>query len=115
MKLSPSMKSSRKKASALKQKPLNQGEPALVSLSLSRRKLWFFRFLVLSGLPLILFGMIELILRLVGFRYPTGFFLPMQHDGQQVLVQNNQFGWRFFGAAMAPMAEPHFPPQTQSS
>ena len=109
------MKSPRKKASALKQKPLNQGEPALVSLSLSRRKLWFFRFLVLSGLPLILFGMIELILRLVGFGYPTGFLLPMQHDGKQVLVQNNQFGWRFFGAAMARMPEPICLPKAKSS
>lgn len=53
------------------------------------------------GVPLGFLGLLELVLRLVGFGYPTGFLLASQRDGHPVLVQNNQFGWRFFGAAMA--------------
>lgn len=46
-------------------------------------------------------GLLELTLRLAGFGYPTSFMLPALHDGRKLFVQNNQFGWRFFGAAMA--------------
>jgi tetratricopeptide (TPR) repeat protein len=48
----------------------------------------------------------ELALRFSGFGHPTNFLLPSLRDGQKVLVQNNQFGWRFFGAAMARNPEP---------
>ncbi len=58
------------------------------------------------GVPTTVLGMMELTLRLVGFGYPTGFLLPSQSDGQKVFVQNNRFGWRFFGEAMARIPEP---------
>jgi hypothetical protein len=90
-------------------------EPALASSSLSRRKLWCFRFLFAIGVPLALLGTLELVLRLAGFGYPTEFLLPSRQDGKLVLVQNNQFGWRFFGAAMARMPEPFCLPKIKSS
>jgi tetratricopeptide (TPR) repeat protein len=58
------------------------------------------------GVPTVVLGMMELTLRLIGFGYPTGFLLPLQNDGQKVFVQNNRFGWRFFGEAMARIPEP---------
>ena len=73
---------------------------------LSPRKLWAFRLLLAIGVPLVFLGTTELILRLVGFGYPTGFLTLTEHNGQKVLVQNNLFGWRFFGAAMARIPEP---------
>ena len=81
----------------------------------SRRKLWCFRLLVAMGVPMVFLGVTELVLRLVGFGYPTGFLLPTQRDGQKVFVQNNRFGWRFFGAAMARIPEPICLPQVKSS
>lgn len=80
---------------------------------LSRRKLWCFRLLIAVGVPVVLLGTIELVLRIAGFGYPTGFLLPSQRDGKKVLVQNNQFGWRFFGAAMARNPEPICIPQVK--
>ncbi|HTR42224.1 MAG TPA: tetratricopeptide repeat protein [Pseudomonadales bacterium] len=56
-------------------------------------------------MPIAFLGTTELSLRLAGFGYPTAFLLPSQRDDQKVLVQNNQFGWRFFGAAMARIPE----------
>jgi tetratricopeptide (TPR) repeat protein len=50
-------------------------------------------------------------LRLAGFGYPTTFLLPSLHDGQKTFIQNNQFGWRFFGAEMARTPFPIFIPQ----
>lgn len=48
-------------------------------------------------LPLLLLLLTELMLRLAGFGHPTSFLLPEEHAGKKVFVQNNRFGWRFFG------------------
>jgi tetratricopeptide (TPR) repeat protein len=53
--------------------------------------------LALLGAPLLLLALLELVLRLAGFGYPTSFLLPSQNHGQRTFVQNNQFSWRFFG------------------
>lgn len=74
--------------------------------TLSRRKLWVFRITALLAAPLLFGGLLELGLRLVGVGYPTAFLLPATHNGEEVLVQNNQFGWRFFGPRRARLPEP---------
>ncbi len=51
--------------------------------------------------PLLFFLALELALRLAGFGYPTAFLLPDHVNGQDVLVQNDRFAWRFFGPEMA--------------
>src|SRR5208337_4976123 len=100
------MKASRKKKSAVNRTNPQEVGPAFSSSRLDRRQLWCFRSLFAIGVPLVFLGLTELVLRLVGFGYPTGFLLPSQRDGQKVLVQNNRFGWRFLGAAMARIPEP---------
>ena len=80
--------------------------PSRDSAPLSRRKLWFFRSLLAVGVPMFFLVIMELLLRLSGFGYPTGFLLSSQQDGHAVFVENNRFGWRFFGAAMARIPEP---------
>jgi len=57
--------------------------------------------MALIGVPLLFFGLLELALRLAGFGYPTAFLLNSSNHGQNTFVQNNQFGWRFFGPRMA--------------
>jgi tetratricopeptide (TPR) repeat protein len=47
--------------------------------------------------PVIFFALLELVLRLAGFGYPTAFLLPSLQNGRRAFVQNYQFGWRFFG------------------
>ena len=64
-------------------------------------RFWRLRLLALLGMPVVFFGVLELGLRLAGFGHPTGFLLPSSNQGQPTLVQNNQFGWRFFGAQMS--------------
>jgi len=100
------MKASRKTKPAANPKNPKKGGPASASSRLNGRKLWGFRLLVAIGIPLLFLGVMEITLRLIGFGHPTGFLLPAQRDGQPVFVQNNQFGWRFFGPAMAREPEP---------
>jgi len=62
--------------------------------------------MALIGVPLIFLVLLELGLRLAGFGYPTTFLLKSSNHGEKTFVQNNQFGWRFFGprAARQPKA-----------
>ncbi len=64
----------------------------------SRR--WLFRLLSLTVIPLILLGTVEFGLRLAGFGYPTSFFLRSNIGDRNVLVENSQFGLRFFPKQM---------------
>jgi len=69
-------------------------------------KLWSFRALALFGAPVGLWILLELGLRFTGYGHPTAFAIPASHDGQKVFVQNNQFGWRFFGPQLARLPYP---------
>lgn len=72
---------------------------------LSRRKLWRFRLVAVVGVPSLFFGLLEFGLRLAGFGYPTAFLLKSSNHGAETFVQNNQFGWRFFGPRIARLPE----------
>lgn len=104
------MKAGRKNKSANRTNPQKKGSTRNLP-SISPRKLWFFRLLLAIGVPVAFLGIAELILRVVGFGYPTGFLLSSERDGHGVFIQNNLFGWRFFGAAMARIPEPFCVPR----
>jgi tetratricopeptide (TPR) repeat protein len=67
--------------------------------------------------PLLFLGVLETGLRVAGYGHPMSFFLPMKINGQDCLIENSRFGWRFFGPEMArapfPLAIPRVkPPNT---
>ena len=103
-------KTAQVKASREKRNAQKSEEPRL-----TRRKVWLFRFLAAMGAPMVFLGVTELTLRLAGFGYPTRFLLHSQRDGQPVFVQNDCFGWRFFGARMARIPNPICIPQMKGS
>jgi tetratricopeptide (TPR) repeat protein len=51
--------------------------------------------------PLLFLVILEVGLRLAGVGHSMSFFLPMQVDGRDCLVENDRFGWRFFGPEMS--------------
>src|ERR1035437_9197015 len=67
----------------------------------SRRRLWLFRLSAMILGPLVVFGSVELALRLAGYGYPTSFFLRTRIHGQEFYVPNAKFTFRFFSAAQA--------------
>jgi tetratricopeptide (TPR) repeat protein len=73
--------------------------------AISRKKVWAFRLVLLLS-PIVFFAALEIALRLIGFGYPTAFLLPSENDGEKTFIQNNQFGWRFFGPRMARLPAP---------
>ena len=51
--------------------------------------------------PLSLLLLLELGLRLAGYGHSMSFFLPWRVNNTDCLVENDRFGWRFFGPDMA--------------
>lgn len=100
------MKQSHGKKKATRSGNTAETEAGIQPATSGRLKTWTFRLLLAVGVPLGLLGMVELVLRLGGYGYPTSYFLPAERGGLPVLVQNNQFCWRFFGPAMARLPEP---------
>lgn len=49
---------------------------------------------------------LELVLLLAGYGHPTSFFLQREIGGRNVLIENERFGWRFFGPARARTPRP---------
>jgi tetratricopeptide (TPR) repeat protein len=72
---------------------------------LTRRRIWCYRLITLMGVPLIILLALESMLRLAGFGQPTAFLLPSENHGQKTYIQNDRFGWRFFGANMSRQPE----------
>ena len=91
-------------ANQMSRKKSKAAKPAAPTLT--RRQIWCFRLITLFGVPLIILLALEFGLRLAGFGYPTAFLLPSENHGQKTYVQNDQFGWRFFGANMSRLPEP---------
>ena len=64
------------------------------------RRPWLMRLSAMAVMPLLLIGSLELTLRLIGFGYPTGFFLPAKISGHNFYAPNLKFGYRFFPHAL---------------
>lgn len=57
-------------------------------------------------LPFLFLLLLEMALRLAGFGYPTGFFLPSRAGPPGTFTENQRFGWRFFPPAVARAPDP---------
>ena len=64
--------------------------------------------------PLLLLGAVELALRLGGYGYSTEFFKKTTLAGKEYFVENDQFGLRFFPAALARVASPELMPANKA-
>ena len=74
--------------------------PANPTPPIPRRRLWWFRLCAAVLIPLVVIGGLELGLRLLGYGYPTSFFVKYKINGQDYYVPNDQFGRRFFPPAL---------------
>jgi len=79
--------------------------PPLRPLALGSGRRWLFRLVAVIFLPLLVLAALELGLRLAGYGYPTGFFQPLRIGGQEYLVENDRFGYRFFPPDIARMPD----------
>lgn len=90
-------------------RPLSELRPEtrlqMVHEPASRARKWMFRLAALL-LPLLFLALTEVVLRLVGYGYPTAFALRKQLGGKTVLVDNYQFARRYFPPGLARSPQP---------
>lgn len=67
---------------------------------------WLFRLVSMIGLPLLILGVMEIILRLAGYGYQTGVFKKIQIGDNTFLVNNEDFSLRFFPPQLVRLLEP---------
>jgi len=84
----------------------SHAKPSLAPSRVSPGRQWCFRLAAAVVVPLLLFSVAELGLRLIGYGYATGFFLERSQEGQRVIIENRQFGWRFFPSHLARTPQP---------
>jgi len=59
-------------------------------------RLWAFRFISVAVVPILLFLLVELSLRVIGYGYPSSAIIECEVNGEAALCDNVKFGWRFF-------------------
>jgi tetratricopeptide (TPR) repeat protein len=70
--------------------------PPIGPTTLSPSRRWPFRLIALVVMPLLVLGALEIILRLAGYGYATGFFAKIRTGEGEFLVNNESFSRRFF-------------------
>ena len=65
-----------------------------------------FRWVAALGIPFVVLLGVELALRLLGYGYPTHFFVPAGNGSPGLYRENPRFGWRFFPRRLARAPDP---------
>ena len=91
----------KKKKTQLKNRPQKKKQIPLSPEPLGKKRLWAFRLAAVIGVPLILFGCLELGLRLTGFGYSTDIATKQTVGGAERYCYNQILGWRFFPKKIA--------------
>lgn len=66
------------------------------------------RLALMVGVPALLLGLAEGVLRLAGYGQPTSFFVESPHHDAGALIENDKFAWRFLPSTLARASQPTF-------
>jgi len=70
-------------------------------------------FVLIVIIPVMVVVLVDGGLRLLDYGYQTDFYLEKTHDGEEVLVDNYKFSWRFFPAGFFRQAQPFIIPKVK--
>jgi tetratricopeptide (TPR) repeat protein len=70
-------------------------------------RLWLFRIITVIVIPALLFLLLEVSLRVIGFGFPTTIAVKDKINGEPCYYNNPKFAWRFFHPNIARTAEPY--------
>jgi len=94
------------------QRPKNKDKiaPPLVT----GRRLWLFRIIAVIVIPALLFLLLEVSLRVIGFGFPTTIVVKSKINDELCYNNNFKFAWRFFHPNIARTTEPFVFPVKRS-
>jgi tetratricopeptide (TPR) repeat protein len=78
------------------------------------RRLWLFRIIAVAVIPALLFLLLEVSLRVIGFGFPTTIAVKEKINDEPCYYNNAQFAWRFFHPNIARTTEPFVFPVKKS-
>jgi tetratricopeptide (TPR) repeat protein len=78
------------------------------------RRLWLFRVIALTVIPALLFLLLEITLRVVGYGFPTDTTIKFKIGDTDSCCSNVKFSWRFFPPAIARATDPFTFPADKS-
>ena len=73
---------------------------------ITARRLWLFRIVALTVIPALLFLLLELGLRIVGYGFAPSATIRCKVNGMEAYGDNIKFGWRFFPPTIAREFDP---------
>ena len=76
--------------------------------SIPRWRLWLFRLMAITVIPVAVLLTLEISLRIVGNGYHAGALSKTKWKGQTAYYNNYRFGWRFWPPSIARESEPYF-------
>jgi tetratricopeptide (TPR) repeat protein len=79
---------------------------AASSPAITSKRRWAFRVAALVVSPLLALAILEAILRVADYGYATTFLLRGKANGRPILIENEKYGWRFFGPVLARAPRP---------
>jgi len=74
--------------------------------SITHWRLWMFRFVALTIIPIFLFLLLEITLQVIGYGFPTNMFIKCKLNDTDSYCNNIRYTWRFFPPNIARMANP---------
>jgi tetratricopeptide (TPR) repeat protein len=69
-------------------------------------RIWLFRIVALTVIPALLFLLLEIILRITGYGYPTNMTIKCKVRSKVSYCSNVKFSWRFFPSSIARATDP---------
>jgi len=87
-------------------KPPEAAVPKPVQPPLSRRRQFWFRLCAVVLAPVVVFGGLELGLRVGGYGFRTSFFKKLKIGNEEYFVDNDEFSLRFFPPSLARIPAP---------
>jgi tetratricopeptide (TPR) repeat protein len=101
---SPADKKTISTVSKSKEQQKDKKKPSLVPIT--GRRLWLFRIVALTVIPALLFLLLELGLRIVGYGFPTTTTIKCRVNDKASYRRNSKFAWRFFPRNIAREFDP---------
>ena len=78
------------------------------------RRLWLFRIITIAVIPALLFSLLEISLRIIGYGFPTTIAVKGKINSEPCYYSNPKFAWRFFRPNIARTTEPFVFPVKKS-
>jgi tetratricopeptide (TPR) repeat protein len=79
----------------------NEDTKELKQKQITGRRLWLFRIISLTVIPILLFVLLELVLHISGYGFPADAMIKYKQDGEVFYCDNVKFCWRFFPKIIA--------------